>query len=231
MWIVHYALSRRYTIGVLALLILLFGLLATRRMPTDILPEVGIPSINLVWTYNGLPAADMAAKLTSFSEVAIMNSVDDLKEVRSTTLNGVSLVQIDFQPSVSLDRALGQVTAVSQTILRRMPPGTSPPLVIRNNPSSTPVLMLALSSDTLTQAQLYDYARLQLRSQIQTIPGIRMTLPYGGAPRQIMVDLDPTALHTHGLTPSDVTAALERGSSTLPSGSIREHTREMQVSL
>lgn len=231
MWIVQYALSRRYTIGVLAVLILLFGVLASRRMPTDILPEVGIPSINLVWTYNGLPAADMAAKLTSFSEVAIMNSVDDLGEVRSTTLNGVSLVQIDFQPTVSLDRALGQVTAVSQTILRRMPPGTSPPLVVRNNPSSTPVLMLALSSGTLTQAQLYDYARLQLRSQIQTIPGIRMTLPYGGAPRQIMVDLDPAALQTYGLTPSDVTAALERGSSTLPSGSIRENTREMQVSL
>lgn len=231
MWIVQYALSRRYTIGVLAVLILLFGVLASRRMPTDILPEVGIPSINLVWTYNGLPAADMAAKLTSFSEVAIMNSVDDLKEVRSTTLNGVSLIQIDFQPSVSLDRALGQVTAVSQTILRRMPPGTSPPLVVRNNPSSTPVLMLALSSDTLSQAQLYDYARLQLRSQIQTIPGIRMTLPYGGAPRQIMVDLEPVALQTYGLTPADVAAALERGSSTLPSGSIRENAREMQVSL
>lgn len=231
MWIVKYALSRRYTIGVLSILILLFGTLAARRMPTDILPEVGIPSINLVWTYSGLPAADMAAKLTSFSEVAIMNSVDDLREVRSVTLNGVSLVRIDFQPTVSLDRALGQVTAVSQTILRRMPPGTSPPLVIRNNVSNTPVLMLALSSDTLTQAQLYDYARLQLRSQIQTIPGIRMTLPYGGAARQIMVDLDPAALQTHGLTPADVTAALERGSSTLPSGSIRERAREMQVSL
>lgn len=231
MWIVRYALSRRYTVGVLAVLILLFGLLAARRMPTDILPEVGIPAINLVWTYNGLPAADMAAKLTSFSEVAIMNSVDDLKEVRSTTLNGISLVQIDFQPTVTLDRAFGQVTAVSQTILRRMPPGTSPPLVVRNNLSNTPVLMLALSSDSLTQAQLYDYARLQLRSQIQTIPGIRMTLPYGGAPRQIMVDLDPAALRTYGLTPAHVTAALERGSSTLPSGSIREHARELQVSL
>lgn len=231
MWIVQYALSRRYTIGVLAILILLFGTLAARRMPTDILPEVGIPSINLVWTYNGLPAADMAAKVTSFSEVAIMNSVDDLKEMRSETLNGVSIVRIDFQPTVSLDRALGQITAVSQTILRRMPPGTSPPLVVRNNVSSTPVLMLVLSSDSLTQAQLYDYARLQLRSQIQTIPGIRMTLPYGGAPRQIMVDLDPARLQTYGLTPTDVTTALERGSPTLPSGSIREHEREMQISL
>ncbi|GAA5072500.1 efflux RND transporter permease subunit [Lysobacter panacisoli] len=231
MWIVQYALSRRYTIGVLAILILLFGTLAARRMPTDILPEVGIPSINLVWTYNGLPAADMAAKLTSFSEVAIMNTVDDLKEVRSDTINGASIVRIDFQPNVSLDRALGQITSVSQTILRRMPPGTSPPLVIRNNVSSTPVLMLVLSSDSMTEAQLYDYARLQLRSQIQTIPGIRMSLPYGGAARQIMVDLDPAALQTYGLTPADVTGALERGSPTLPSGSIRENAREMQISL
>jgi len=231
MWIVQYALSRRYTIGVLAILILLFGTLAARRMPTDILPEVGIPSINLVWTYNGLPAADMAAKLTSFSEAAILNTVDDLKEVRSDTINGASIVRIDFQPNVSLDRALGQITSVSQTILRRMPPGTSPPLVIRNNVSSTPVLMLVLSSDSLTEAQLYDYARLQLRSQIQTIPGIRMSLPYGGAARQIMVDLNPAALQTYGLTPADVTGALERGSPTLPSGSIRENAREMQISL
>lgn len=231
MWIVQYALSRRYTIGVLAILILLFGTLAARRMPTDILPEVGIPSINLVWTYNGLPAADMAAKLTSFSEAAILNTVDDLKEVRSETIAGASIVRIDFQPNVSLDRALGQITSVSQTILRRMPQGTSPPLVIRNNVSSTPVLMLVLSSDSLTEAQLYDYARLQLRSQIQTIPGIRMSLPYGGAARQIMVDLNPAALQTYGLTPADVTGALERGSPTLPSGSIRENAREMQISL
>ncbi|RPE79480.1 efflux RND transporter permease subunit [Vulcaniibacterium tengchongense] len=231
MWIVRYALSRRYTIGVLAILILLFGTLAARRMPTDILPEVGIPSINLVWTYSGLPAAEMAAKITSFSEAAILNTVDDLKEVSSTTLNGAAVVRIDFQPGVSLERALGQITAVSQTILRRMPPGTSPPLVIRNNVSSTPVLQLVLSSDSLTEAQLYDYARLQLRSQIQTIPGIRMTLPYGGAARQIMVDLNPRALQTYGLTPADVTAALERGSPTLPSGSIREGARELQIAL
>lgn len=231
MWIVQYALGRRYTIGVMAILILLFGLLAARRMPTDILPEVGIPSVNLIWTYSGLPAGEMTAKITSFSEIAVLNNVDDLKEVRSESLNGIGLVRIDFQPGVNLERALAQLTAVSQTILRRMPPGTSPPLVVRNNVSSTPVLQLVLSSDAMTEAQLYDYARLQLRSQIQTIPGIRMTLPYGGAARQIMVDLDPRALQTYGLTPADVTGALERGSSTLPSGTIREGEREMQIAL
>ncbi len=231
MWIVEYALARRYTIGVLAILILLFGLQSARRMPTDILPEVGIPSVNLIWTYGGLPAAEMAAKLTSFSEISVLNNVDDIKEVRSESLNGIGIVRADFQPSVNLERALAQMTAVSQTILRRMPPGTSPPLVVRNNVSSTPVLQLVLSSDSLSEAQLYDYARLQLRSQIQSIPGIRMSLPYGGAARQIMVDLDPRALQTHGLTPAQVTGALERGSPTLPSGTIREGGREMQIAL
>ncbi|MBD9478567.1 efflux RND transporter permease subunit [Pseudoxanthomonas sp. PXM02] len=231
MWIVEYALSRRYTIGVLAILILLFGVQSARRMPTDILPEVGIPSVNVIWTYSGLPAAEMAAKLTSFSEIAVLNNVDDIKEVRSESLSGVGIVRVDFQPGVNLERALAQITAVSQTILRRMPPGTSPPLVVRNNLSSTPVLQLVLSSDGLSEAQLFDYARLQLRSQIQSIPGIRMTLPYGGAARQIMVDLDPRALQTYGLTPAQVTGALERGSPTLPSGTIREGTRELQIAL
>ncbi|MHC9086920.1 efflux RND transporter permease subunit [Luteimonas sp. RIT-PG2_3] len=231
MWIVQYALSRRYTVGVLAILILLFGLQSARRMPTDILPDVGIPSVNLIWTYNGLPAAEMAAKLTSFSEISVLNNVDDLKEVRSESLNGIGIVRADFQPGVNLERALAQMTAVSQTILRRMPPGSSPPLVVRNNVSSTPVLQLVLSSDSLSEAQLHDYARLQLRSQIQSIPGIRMSLPYGGAARQIMVDLDPRALQTYGITPAQVTGALERGSATLPSGTIREGEREMQIAL
>ncbi len=231
MWIVAYALSRRYTIGVMAILMLLFGVLAVKRMATDILPEVGIPSVNLIWTYAGLPASEMTSKITSFSEISVLNNVDDLKEVRSESLAGIGIVRIDFQPGVNLERALAQLTAVSQTILRRMPPGTSPPLVVRNNVSSTPVIQLVLSSDSMTEAQLYDYARLQLRSQIQTIPGIRMTLPYGGAARQVMVDLDPAALQTYGLTPADVTTALERGSPTLPSGTIREGTRELQIAL
>jgi multidrug efflux pump subunit AcrB len=231
MWIVQYALSRRYTIGVIAIVILLFGINSARRTPTDILPEVGIPSITLIWTYAGLPAAEMAAKMTSFSEMSLLNNVDDIRQLRSQSLNGIGIVWLDFQPGVNLERALAQVAAISQTILRRMPPGTSPPLVVRNNVSSTPVLQLVLSSDAMTEAQLYDYARLRLRAQIQSIPGIRMTLPYGGAARQIMIDLDPQALQTYALTPQDVTAALERGSPTLPSGQLREGEREMQISL
>ena len=231
MWIVRYALSRPYSIGVLAILLVLIGTLSARRMSTDILPSVDIPSVTVIWTYNGLNAREMAGKVTSFSEIAVLNNVDDVLEVRSETTDGVAIVKVDFQPYVDVGLAMSQVTAVSQTILRRLPPGTTPPLVVRSSQSSLPVLNLVMSSDTLEDSALYDYARLQLRSQIQTIPGIRLTLPYGGAPRQVMVELDPAALATHGLTASDITAAIAAQNLTLPAGPIREGRREFKVAL
>ncbi|MGL6291201.1 MAG: efflux RND transporter permease subunit [Silanimonas sp.] len=231
MWIVLYALQRKYSIGVLAILLLLFGILSMRQMSTDVLPEVETPSINVIWTYQGLNAAEMASKITTFGETVILNNVDDVREVRSETLSGVAVIRVDFQPGVAVDVALSQVTAVSQTILRRMPPGVSPPLIVRNIQSSTPILQLVLSSDTLTDGALFDYARLQLRAQIQAIPGIRLTLPYGGAARQVMVDLDPLRLSQYGLTAADVAAAIARQAPTLPSGAIREGSREIQITL
>ena len=231
MWIVQYALSRRYTIAVIALMLLIFGGLSARHMPTDILPRIDIPSVKVLWTYSGLPAAEMAAKITSLSEISILNNVDDLKQVGSQTINGIGIIRVDLQPGAPIDRALTQITAVSQTMLRRMPAGTAPPFIVRNNVSSTPVLQLVLSSDSMTEAQLYDYARLQLRSQIQSIPGILMTLPYGGAARQVMIDLNPVALQTYNLTASQVTNAIEHGAPTLPSGSLREGAQELQVTV
>ena len=231
MWIVRYALSRPYSIAVLAILLVLVGTLSARRMSTDILPRVDTPSVNLIWTYNGLNAREMAAKISSFSELSVLNNVDDVLEVRSETTDGVAIVRVDFQPYVQIDLAITQITAVSQTILRRMPVGTSPPLVVRNSPTSQPVLNLVLSSDTLDDSGLFDFARLQLRSQIQTIPGIRLTLPYGGASRQVMVELDPKALQTFGLTAADVSAAVSAQNLTLPSGSLREGRTEFKVAL
>jgi multidrug efflux pump subunit AcrB len=181
MWLVQYALNRKYTMGVLAILILLFGVLSAKRMSTDILPEVSIPSVNVIWTYSGITPAQMSAMMTSFSETSILNNVDNVREVRSETLNGIAVVRVEFQPSVQIDVALAQITAISQTIQRRMPQGVTPPLVVQQRQSSTPILQLVLSSDTLTDGALFDYARLQLRSQIQAIPGMRLTLPYGGA--------------------------------------------------
>ncbi|MBC8050395.1 MAG: efflux RND transporter permease subunit [Chitinophagales bacterium] len=231
MWIVAYALKRPYSIAVLAIFILLMGVSSIRRTSTDILPSIDIPAITVVWTYSGLNSQEMASKITSFSEIAILNNVDDIKSVESQTTTGIGIVRIEFQPGAAIDRALTQVTGVSQTILRRMPPGTQPPLVVRYSQGSVPILQLALSSFSQTESQLYDYARLQLRSQIQTIPGIRMTLPYGGEARQIMVDLDPDRLQAYGISANDVSRAVTTQNLTLPSGTVREEGREVFVSL
>ncbi len=231
MWIVLFALRYKYTIGVLGILILLFGVMSARKMSTDILPRVDSPEITIVWSYNGLNPAEMAAKITSFSEIAIMNSVDDLLEVRSETSNGVGLVKLKFQSYVDINSALTQATGVSQTILRRMPAGTTPPLIIRTSPSSVPILQMVISSDTKTGGELFDYARLALRAQLQSVPGMRITLPYGGAARQVMVDLDPEALNAFDLSAAEVSAAVGRQNLTLPSGSIREGGRELPVEL
>lgn len=231
MWIVLFALRYKYSIAVLAILILLFGLLSAGRMSTDILPRVDSPQLTLVWTYSGLNASEMAAKMTSFSEIATMNNVDDLLEVRSETSTGVGLVKIFFQPYVDMNTAQTQVTSVSQTILRRMPPGTTPPLIVRTSPSSVPIVQLVISSDTLSSGQLYDYARLTLRGQLQSVPGMRISLPYGGASRQVMIDLDPDALHAFGLSASEVSTVVSQQNLTLPSGTLREGGRELPVEI
>lgn len=231
MWIVLFALRYKYTIGVLAILILLFGVLSARRMSTDILPRVDSPEVMLVWTYNGLDTTEMAAKITSFSEIATLNNVDDLAEVRSETSNGTALVKLRFQPYVDVATALSQATSVSQTILRRMPQGTTPPLIVRTSPSSVPIIQLVISSDTMSSGQLFDYARLALRAQLQSIPGMRISLPYGGAARQVMVDLDPLALNAFGISAAEVNASVSRQNLTLPSGSIREGARELPIEL
>ncbi|RYD23022.1 MAG: efflux RND transporter permease subunit [Verrucomicrobiaceae bacterium] len=231
MWIVLFALRYKYTVGVLAILILLAGIMSSRRMSTDILPRVDSPEITIVWTYTGLNAADMASKLTSFSEIATLNNVDDLQEVRSETSNGIALVKLKFQPYVNINTAMSQATGVSQTILRRMPTGTTPPLIIRTSPSSVPIVQMVLSSDTMTNGQLFDYARLALRAQLQSIPGMRISLPYGGAARQVMVDLNPDALNAYSISAAEVSAAVARQNLTLPSGIIREGGRELPVEI
>ena len=229
MWIVKYALGHRHSIGVLAMLLLLLGGLSAKRMSTDILPSVNIPAINLIWTYQGLNPQEMASKLTSFSELAIMNNVDNLKEVRSETINGVGIVRVTFQPGTNVTDAFAQVTSVSQTILRRMPTGTNPPLIVPYVPSSVPILQLVMASDSLTDGALYDYARLQLRAQIQSIRGIRLSLPYGGAARQVMIDLKPEALQAYGIAASDIAKATATQNLTLPSGALRVGTREITI--
>jgi multidrug efflux pump subunit AcrB len=231
MWIVLFALRYKYTVAVFAILILLFGVLSSRRMSTDILPKVDSPELLLVWNYGGLNATDMAAKLTSFSETATMNNVDDLAEIRSETSNGIGLVKLRFQPYADMATAVAQATAISQAIIRRMPPGTVPPLVIRTRPSSVPIVQLVVASDSMSNGQLFDYARFNLRAQLQSIPGMRITLPYGGAQRQVMIDLDPEGLDTFGLSAAEVANAVSRQNLTLPAGTIREGGRELPIEI
>src|SRR5438477_414464 len=231
MWIVRLALRRPYTFIVMALLILLLGVAAIRTTPTDIFPEIDIPVVTVVWQYAGLSPDQMAKQITTFSEYTISSAVDNVKNIESQTLAGVATIRIFFQPNVRVDSAIAQVTAVSQTILRRMPPGAQPPFIIRYNASSVPILQLALGSKTLSEAQLYDYGIYRVRQAIAPVRGATLPLPYGGKPRQVMVDLDPQALLAKGLSPLDVSNAINAQNLTLPTGSTKIAQHEFIVGL
>src|SRR6184192_1864486 len=231
MWIVKLALRRPYTFVVMALLILLLGVVSIKNTPTDIFPEIDIPVVTVVWQYNGLSADQMAKQITTFSEYTISSAVDNVKNIESQTLAGVAVIRISFQPNVRIDSAIAQVTAVSQTILRRMPPGTQPPFIIRYNASSVPILQLALGSKNLSEAQLYDYGIYRVRQAIAPVRGATLPLPYGGKPRQVMVDLDPQALLAKGLSPLDVSNAINAQNLTLPTGTTKIAEHEFIVGL
>src|SRR3989442_1461831 len=231
MWIVRLALRRPYTFVVMALLILLLGVLSIATTPTDIFPEIDIPVVSIIWDYQGLSTDDMAQQITTFSEYTLSSAVNDVRNIESQTLNGISVIRVYFQPNVQIDAAVAQITAVSQTILRRMPPGTVPPFIFRYNASSVPIIQLSLGGTSLSEAQLYDYGIYRIRQQLAPIRGATLPLPYGGKPRQIMVDLDPQALLAKGLSPVDVSAAINAQNLTLPTGSVKVGSREYTVSL
>ncbi len=231
MWIVRLALRRPYTFIVAALLIIVFGVISLRQTPTDIFPNVDIPVVSVVWTYNGLATPDMEKQITTFSEFATSFAVNDIKNIESQTLNGVSVVKIYFHEGVDVAAAVAQVTSVSQTILRRMPPGTVPPAIIRYSASSVPILQLSLKSKTMNESELYDYGIYRVRQQLAVVQGTTLPLPYGGAPRQIMVDLDPKALLAKGLSAQDVASAINVQNLSLPTGTAKMGEREYTVSL
>jgi multidrug efflux pump subunit AcrB len=231
MWIVRLALNRPYTFVVLALLIVLLGFAMIQQTPTDIFPNIDIPVVSVIWQYRGLSTKDMESQMTIFSEYTISSVVSDVKNIESQTLGGVSVIKIYFHPSVKIDAAMAQVTAVSQTILRRMPPGTQPPFIIRYNASNVPILQLSLSSKTLSEAQLYDYGIYKIRQQIAVVQGTTLPLPYGGKPRQIMVDLDTEALLANGLSAQDVNVAVTAQNFTLPTGTAKIGETDYTIAL
>jgi multidrug efflux pump subunit AcrB len=231
MWIVRLALRRPYTFVVMGLVILLLGISAIVTTPTDIFPEIEIPVVSVIWNYDGLTTEDMASRITTFSEYTISAAVSDVRSIESHTYPGVGVIKIYFQPNVNVEAALTQVTAVSQTILRRMPPGAVPPFILQYNASSVPIIQLALSGQAIPEAQLYDYGIYRIRQQVAPIQGITLPLPYGGKPRQIMVDLDPQALLAKSISAADVSNAVNLQNLTLPSGSVKLGPQEYRVSL
>ena len=231
MWIVRLALEKKYTIAVMALLIIIMGGLSISQMPTDIFPRINIPVVSVLWGYNGLSTNEMEKMITNFSETSIINNVGDIQRVESQTYNGTAAIKLYFQPTVKIEEAIAQVTAISQTILVRMPPGTQPPLIVRYNATDVPVLQLGLSSDSLTEPQITDYAQTRVRPQISTVPGSRLSQAFGGKSRQIAVDLEPDQLVAYNVTPEEVVAAVSAQNLTLPTGSLRVSDREYNVRL
>ena len=218
MGIVRFALKYPHTFFVLAAFILVLGVSAILSMPTDIFPEINIPVVTVIWQYTGLSTPEMEQRVTTYSEYSISANVNGIKDIEAQTLNGISVQKLYFQPDVDVDLAIAQVVAATNAIRALMPTGIEPPIVVRYNASSVPVLQIALSSDTLNGAQLYDYGLYRMRQQLAPIPGITLPTPDGGNYRQIMVDIDPVKLQAKGLTPLDVVNAVNAQAFTVPSG-------------
>ena len=231
MWIVRLALRRPYTFTVMALLIIILGVVAIRRMAKDIFPSIDIPVVTVLWAYNGLTPDEMEKRILTISERAMTTTVNDIEHMESQSLAGVGVIKVFFQPGASVDAAVAQVTAINQTVVRVMPPGTTPPLIIRFSASNVPILQLGLGSKTLTEQTLYDIGLNFLRVQLATVQGASVPLPLGGKVRQIQVDLDPAALQAKGLTPSDVSNAINAQNLTLPSGTAKIGDREYGILL
>jgi len=221
MWIVRVALDRPYTFIVLALLILLLSPVIILRTPTDIFPNINIPVVAVAWQYTGLNPEELEGRLTSVYERVLTTTVDNIEHIESTTVNGEAIVKIFLQPNASLDTANAQVTAVSQSILRQLPPGTLPPLIINYSASSVPILQLGLSGQGLSEQQLNDMGQNFVRPQLVTVPGAVIPWPYGGKQRQAMIDLDQNLLQSKGLSPQDVLNALNNQNLVLPGGTVK----------
>jgi multidrug efflux pump subunit AcrB len=231
MWIVRVALNRPYTFIVLAVLILILSPVVIMRTPTDIFPSINIPVVAVAWTYTGLSPEELEGRVTTVYERVLTTTVDNIEHIESTTVNGTSIVKIYLQPNASIDRANAQITAVSQTILRQLPPGSLPPLILNYNASTVPILQLSLSGNGLTEPQLNDIALNFLRTQLVTVPGAAVPFPYGGKTRQVMVNLNPRLLQSKGLSPNDVLTALNNQNLILPGGTAKMSAFEYDVDL
>ncbi|MDX2034895.1 MAG: efflux RND transporter permease subunit [Blastocatellia bacterium] len=231
MWIVKLALRRPYTFVVMALLIALLGGVTVQRMATDIFPEIDIPVVSVIWNYNGMSAEEMERRVVTMSERGLTTTVNDIEHIESQSLNSYSVIKVFFHPGAKIEAAVSQITAMSQSVLRVLPPGITSPAIIRYNVSNVPILQASIGSETLSEQQLYDYGQNFIRTQLATVQGASVPIPYGGKPRQIMVDIDSHALYAKGLSASDVTAAINVQNLILPAGTAKLGEREYNVRL
>ena len=231
MWLVRIALQRPYTFIVMSMLIVILGVVAILRMPTDIFPDIDIPVISIIWNYAGLAPEEMERRIVSNCERSLTTTVNDIEHIESQSLTGVAVVKVFLQPGARVEAATAQITAVSQTMVRSMPPGTTPPLVIRYSASNVPILQAALESDTLSEQQLFDLGVNFIRADVATVRGAQVPYPYGGKQRQIMVDIDPQRLYAWGLSPRDVNNALGLQNVVVPTGTAKIGANEYPIVL
>src|SRR6202451_631812 len=231
MWIVRLALRRPYTFVVVSILIVILGSLAILRTPTDIFPNIDIPVVSIIWSYSGLTPDDMSDRIVSVTERALTTTVDNIEHIESQSLYGVAVVKVFLQPSANIQQGIAQITAVSQTQLRQLPTGTTPPLILAYSASSVPVLQLALSGPNLSEQQLNDYGLNFIRTQLITVPGASVPYPYGGKQREVQVDLNTAALQSKGLSALDVVNAISLQNLILPTGTAKIGSKEYDVSI
>ncbi len=231
MWIVRLALRRPYTFVVVSLLILILGSGAIFITPKDIFPYIDIPVVSIIWSFQGLPPDEMEKRIVTVSERAMTTTVNDIEHIESQSYNGVAVIKVYFQPTAKVELAISQITSIMQTILRILPPGTTPPLILKYDASSVPILQLSLSGEGMTEAQLYDLGTNFIRTQLATVEGASIPLPYGGKQRQIMVDIDPNLLYAKHLSATDVSNAMNAQNLILPAGTAKVGDREYEVKL
>jgi CzcA family heavy metal efflux pump len=231
MWIVALALRRPYTFVVMALVILLLTPITILRTPTDIFPNIDIPVVSVVWFYSGLSPQDMADRIVTNSERGITTTVNDVEHMESQSVNGLGVIKVFFRPGTNVQGAIAQITAIAQTTVRGLPPGTTPPLIISYSASTTPIIQLGLSSKTLPEQQLFDLGQNFLRNYLATVPGAATPFPYGGKIRQIQVDLDLPKLQAYGLAPIDIVNAVNAQNVILPTGTVKFGSLEYNVEM
>src|ERR1700731_1880485 len=231
MWTVRLALRRTYTFVVVALLIAVLGAVSIYRMSTDIFPNIDVPVVSVVWSYFGMPADEVETRIVFVNERILTASVNGIEHMESQALNGVGVIRIYFRPGASIAEAQAQVTATCQMLLKVMPPGITPPFIVRYSATSVPIVQIALSSDTLSEQQIFDYAQNFVNQQLGTVQGARVPQPWGGKQRQVMVDLDLDALYARNLSPNDVSTAITNQNLIIPAGTAKMGATEYPVKI